>query len=54
MKLSEYIEKHFGGSQAAFAAAQGVKRPQVTQWINKGFMVLGDDLVSPRRKLNRQ
>lgn len=51
MALLEYISKHYGGNQAAFAAAQGVKPPQVTQWINKGFIVVGDALYSPRREL---
>ena len=53
MSLQEYIDKHFGGSQAAFAKAQGVKPPQVTQWIHKGFIVVDDVLYSPRRELER-
>ena len=53
MSLQEYINKHFGGNQAAFAKAQGVKPPQVTQWINKGFIVIDDVLYSPRRDLCR-
>ena len=47
----DYIKKHFGGNQAAFAAAQGIKPPQVTQWLNKDFIVVDDVLYSPRRNL---
>jgi hypothetical protein len=53
MSLLEYINKHYGGNQAAFAKVQGVKPPQVTQWINKGFIVVDDVLYSPRRELSR-
>ena len=53
MQLKEYIDKHFDGSQAAFAEAQGVQRQQVTQWINKEFIVVDDCLYSFRRELNR-
>ena len=51
MKLLDYIIKHYGGNQAAFARAQGVKPPQVSQWIDKGFIVIGQKLYSPRREL---
>ena len=53
MKLIEYIEKHYGGNQSAFADAVGVKPPQVTQWIKKGFIVVDDVLYSPRRELKK-
>ena len=53
MKLQQYIDKHFGGSKARFAEAQGVKPPQVTQWLNKDIVVVGDEMYSHRRKLNR-
>ena len=49
--LLEWIDKHFEGNQRAFAAAQGVQPPQVTQWIQKGFIVVGGQLYSPRREL---
>ena len=49
--LETYIAERFNGSQAAFAAAQGVKPPQVTQWLNKDFIVVDDMLYSPRREL---
>ncbi|NIG47334.1 helix-turn-helix domain-containing protein [Klebsiella sp. Ap-873] len=51
MTLLIYIEKYYGGSQAAFARAVGVKPPQVTQWIDKKFIVVDHELYSPRRNL---
>ena len=50
-KLREYIDEFFGGNQAAFARDQGVERPQVTQWLNKNFIVVENVLYSPRRSL---
>jgi len=49
--LLEFIDLHFDGNQRAFAAAQGVQPPQVTQWIQKEFIVVGGQLYSPRREL---
>jgi DNA-binding transcriptional regulator YdaS (Cro superfamily) len=49
--LMNYIKENFNGNQAAFAKAQGVQPPQVTQWINKGFIVIDGRLYSPRRHL---
>lgn len=51
MLLLEYINKYYGGSQAAFARALGVKPQQVTQWIDKGFIVVDHKLYSHRRDL---
>ncbi len=51
MELIKYIEEYYNGSQAEFAVAQGVKPQQVTQWINKGFVVFNHTLYSPRRDL---
>ncbi|MDF8594130.1 hypothetical protein OU564_20145, partial [Escherichia coli] len=34
-----------------FARLTGVQPAQVTQWINKGFIVVNHTLYSPRRKL---
>ena len=51
MVLIEYIEKHYGGNQAAFAKAQKVQPPQITQWINKKYIVVDGVLYSPRRIL---
>ena len=53
MELIDYIQKHHGGNQAAFARKQGVKPQQVTQWIEKGFIVVDGVLYSPRRELNK-
>jgi len=53
MALGQYIYKYFGDSQRAFAVEQGVAPAQVTQWLNKGFIVVDDELYSPRRKLKR-
>jgi hypothetical protein len=51
MLLSNYIKEKFNGSQTDFAKAQGVKKPQVTQWIKKNFIVVDGVLYSPRREL---
>lgn len=51
--LDGYIKKNFGNNKGAFAATQGVQAPQVTQWLNKNFIVVGDTLYSPRRQLLR-
>ena len=50
--LAEYIDEYFNGNQRKFAAAQGVKPPQVTQWLNADFIVVDDELYSHRRKLS--
>lgn len=49
--LAEYIDMKFNGSQRAFSIAQGIQPAQVTQWLNKGFIVVGDTLYSVRRDL---
>lgn len=51
MTLNKYITEHYNGSKVEFAKAQGVKVPQVYQWIAKGFIVEGGVLYSPRREL---
>ncbi|MDG4698843.1 hypothetical protein P7V44_21705 [Providencia sp. CRE-3FA-0001] len=51
MKLIDYINMYYSGNQSAFATACGVHRTQVTQWINKGFIVVDHTLYSPRREL---
>lgn len=50
--LEEYIRIHYG-SQKAFAESQGIKTSQVTQWKNKGFIVVDGVLYSPRRDLEQ-
>ena len=52
LSLHDYINRYFGGVQADFADAQGVSRQQVTQWLNKGFIVVDHVLHSKRRDLN--
>lgn len=54
MKLIDYIEKYYQSNQRAFADAQGVKPPQVTQWLNKDFIVIDHVLYSPRRELTKK
>ncbi|EMY0636051.1 hypothetical protein AAIC24_001811 [Providencia rettgeri] len=51
MTLIEYIEIYYSGNQSSFAASCDVKPQQVTQWINKGFIVVDHILYSPRREL---
>lgn len=51
LKLIDYICVNYEGSQRAFAAAHGVQPPQVTQWIQKEFIVVDGQLYSPRREL---
>jgi len=53
MTLTDYINKHYKGNKAAFARSQGVKPPQVSQWIEKGFIVIDHKLYSFRRELKR-
>lgn len=54
MLLLNYIAANYSGSQTAFAKAQGVKPQQITQWINKDFIVVNDVLYSPRRILEKE
>ncbi len=50
--LANYIRDNYK-SQSDFADTQKVKKQQVTQWIDKGFIVVDDKLYSPRRILNK-
>ena len=52
MTLDDYIDECHKGSQRNFAKAHGVKPPQVTQWLEKEFIVVDGVLYSPRRELN--
>lgn len=49
--LSEYIGLFYSGSQRQFAEAQNVKPAQITQWLNKKFVVINHNLYSHRREL---
>ena len=51
MQLIDYIKNEHSGNQAAFAQFVNVKPQQITQWINKGFIVVDGVLYSPRREL---
>lgn len=51
MKLSDYIQKHYSGNQAAFAKSQEVAAQQVTKWLNMNCIVVDGSLYSPRREL---
>lgn len=53
VSLREYINLEHKGSQVKFAVANGVKKQQVTQWLNKEFIVVDEVLYSPRRELLR-
>ncbi len=50
--LKKYIIDNFNSSQAEFARAQDVKPQQVTQWLDKKFIVVNDKLYSERRVLD--
>ena len=52
--LKDYINREHGGSQVKFAAANGVIKQQVTQWIRKGFIVVDGSLYSHRRELKNK
>lgn len=51
MPLLDYIKKYYNGNQASFARLTGVQPAQVTQWLDKKFIVVDHMLYSPRRKL---
>lgn len=51
MKLTEYINMHYAGIKSDFAEACGVRPQQITEWVNKEFIVIEDMLYSPRREL---
>ncbi|XWR68663.1 hypothetical protein AHYW_001745 [Providencia manganoxydans] len=54
MTLIEYINTYYSGSQKDFAAKLDIKPQQVTQWINKDFIVINHVLYSPRRDLSNE
>ena len=54
MLIKEYCKLH-GITQEEFALWCGANHKQeVTPWIKAGWRVYGDDLVSPRRKINKE
>ena len=50
-RLSDYIQKHYSGNQAAFAKSQDVAPQQVTKWLKMKCIVVDGVLYSPRREL---
>lgn len=50
--LKEYIDLFFGGSQIKFAELQEIQPAQVTQWLKKDFIVVGNKMYSFRKELN--
>lgn len=51
LSLGDYINQYYGGNHAAFARAQGTNPTQVSDWKRKGYIVVGHQLYSCRRKL---
>lgn len=51
VSLERYIVDRYDNNKALFAEKQGVKPQQVTQWINKQFIVVDNKLYSERREL---
>lgn len=51
MELKTYIDKYYGGNQTAFAKANSTTKQHVQKWLKGGWLVFGDNLVSPRREL---
>ena len=51
MKLKDHIAASHGGVNARFARSEGVSDQQITQWVNKKFIVVDGVMYSPRRVL---
>jgi hypothetical protein len=52
MTLREYIEKHYGGNQAAFAYAIKKPRQRVSEWLSAGnWYVYGNNLYQRKIQL---
>ena len=51
MKLKDHIAANHGGVNAQFARSEGVRDQQITEWVNKDFIVAGGVMYSPRRVL---
>ncbi|ATZ95311.1 hypothetical protein DYD83_15855 [Dickeya fangzhongdai] len=56
MLLMEFINRQFGGNQAAFARHMGVRPQKVQDWLNAGMFVYVDAqgrafLCSVRREI---
>jgi hypothetical protein len=54
MLIKEYCKLH-GITQKEFGRWCGTGyKQEVNDWIKAGWRVYGDDLVSPRRKINKE
>lgn len=51
MPLAEYIATRFGGNNTRFAEHMGVPRQKVNDWLTAGWLVVGNQLCSPRREI---
>lgn len=49
MPLIDYIALNYSGNQSAFARHMGVSRQKVNGWISDGWIVVNNQLYSPRR-----
>ncbi|EEI9689268.1 hypothetical protein CBJ67_000277 [Salmonella enterica subsp. enterica serovar Hillingdon] len=49
MPIREYIDRHFGGNQAAFARAIGKPRQRVTEWLEAGNWYVYDGYLCQRK-----
>lgn len=49
--LTDYIDEKYKGNKSEFAKSQNVKPQQITEWVNKEFIVIDGVLYSPRRSL---
>lgn len=49
MVIIEYVNKYFGGNQAAFARSRKVKRQNVTEWINRKDIIVNDVRYIPSK-----
>lgn len=47
--LAEYINRRFNGNRAEFARHMGVFPHKVSEWVKKGWVVVGGQLYGPRR-----
>ncbi|MDP2561192.1 hypothetical protein [Psychrobium sp. 1_MG-2023] len=51
VSLEEFIFDKYNDSQTEFAIAQGLKRQQVTKWLNESCVVIEDLLYCKRKEL---
>lgn len=49
MPLEEFINKHYGGNQAAFAYAIGKSRQHVNLWLKSGDWFVIDGYLYQRK-----